>query len=371
MGAVMRIQLLIPQTRDNFKLHRSMNDEILHDDKQSIAGRDYRFETEVMKRLFGEYVQKYVDRIHLMDKEESFVHDDSFHGVKSHNHIMYKLKVGQDGGTSLPSKDGNRGYEFLVEFDKDDPEYGIYYGCRGLIYGGDQQEQIDIFLSEWENNIKPEVCAVLNNTFIDMDFTNRFQATNNASNKTFWPFWIALGEGEDVVKIAALATKLIANIYRRYLSGKELCTAPLEKKVTEVQTRYTNDEYRKVLKLIEKERGVKAMEQYIAFINAAVKKKILVRDDRYEKCWKFVGLKNIVVGQLINMLCDEIDLKKDIYSDSNKDRIPWKYFTPVFLSSSDEPFDSLRKSVSLSKDAWTEDHKKTARSILSKLKIIK
>jgi len=347
-----------------------MNDEILHDDKQSIEGRDYKFETDVMRRLFGEYVQKYVERIHRMDSEESYVHDDSFHNVKSLNHIMYKLRVGEKGETYLTSKDGNRRYEFLIEFDKDDPEYGIYYGCRGLIYGGDQQEQINIFLSEWENDIKPEVCAVLNNTFIDIDFTNRFQATNNASNKTFWPFWIALGEDEDVVKIAALATKLIANVYRRYLNEKELSTVPIDKEITEVKTRYTVEEYRKVLRLIEKERGIKAMEQYVEFINAAVKK-ILVCDDRYEKCWKFVGLKNIVVGQLINILCDEIDLKKDIYSDSNKDRIPWKYFTPIFLSSTDEPFDSLRKSFSLSKDAWTEDHIKTAKGILCKLKIIK
>lgn len=343
-----------------------MNTDNLYDN-QSVEGRDYKFETEVMNRMFGEYVQKYVERIHSMDKEESYVHDDSFHNIKSHNHIMYKLKVGANGETNLLSRDGNRGYEFLVEFDKDDPEYGIYYGCRGLIYSGDQKEQIDIFLSEWENDIKSEVCAVLNNTFINIDFTNRFQATNNASNKTFWPFWIALGEDEDVVKVAALATKLIANVYRRYLDGKVLSTVPIEKKIEKVQARFTNEVYRDTLKAIEKDCGVKAMAQYVAFINAAVKKGMLVRDDRYEMCWKFVGLKNIVVGQLIKILCDEIGLKKDASSD----RITWKYFTPHFLSSSDEPFDSLRKSFSLSKDDWTEDHIKLARSILSKLKIIK
>lgn len=275
-----------------------MNTDNLYDN-QSVEGRDYKFETEVMNRMFGEYVQKYVERIHSMDKEESYVHDDSFHNIKSHNHIMYKLKVGANGETNLLSRDGNRGYEFLVEFDKDDPEYGIYYGCRGLIYSGDQKEQIDIFLSEWENDIKSEVCAVLNNTFINIDFTNRFQATNNASNKTFWPFWIALGEDEDVVKVAALATKLIANVYRRYLDGKVLSTVPIEKKIEKVQARFTNEVYRDTLKAIEKDCGVKAMAQYVAFINAAVKKGMLVRDDRYEMCWKFVGLKNIVVGQLI------------------------------------------------------------------------
>jgi len=271
-----------------------MNNEELHDDKQSVEGRDENFETEVMIRMFGEYVHKYVERIHLLDKEESYVHDDTFHNIKSSIHIMYKLKVGKEGETYLMSEDKNRGYEFLVEFDKDVPEYGIYYGCRGLIYGGDQKEQIDIFLSEWENVIKPEVCAVLNNTFTDIDFSGRFQATNNARNKTFWPFWIALGEDEDVVKIAALATKLIANVYRRHLSGKELCTVPLKKKIETVQTRFTNDEYRRILLLIEKERGIEAMENFKSFINSAVKKKILISDDRYEKCWKFVSMKNIV-----------------------------------------------------------------------------
>ena len=47
-----------------------------------------------------------------------------FNGNKAPHHMMYKL------GT-LYSKDGCRGYEFLIEYDVYEPVVGIYYGCKG------------------------------------------------------------------------------------------------------------------------------------------------------------------------------------------------------------------------------------------------
>ena len=64
-----------------------------------------------------------------------FVRDDSFNGVQSCNHIIYKLKTGADGGTVLMNKDGNREYEFVIEFDREESAYGIYYGSRVLGQG--------------------------------------------------------------------------------------------------------------------------------------------------------------------------------------------------------------------------------------------
>ena len=116
-----------------------MDLETLYDKEGSIEGRDDALETELMTQLHKEYVNRYIARIEKMDDVEEFVRDDSYHNVKAIHHIMYKLKVGPRGETRLISADGNRGYEFLIEFDKKDPEYGIYYGCRGLILGGDQK----------------------------------------------------------------------------------------------------------------------------------------------------------------------------------------------------------------------------------------
>ncbi|MDD7710329.1 MAG: hypothetical protein PUJ46_02020 [Alistipes sp.] len=349
-----------------------MDKELLLDKEGSIEGRNVALETELLTRLHKEYVDKYVARIEKLEAVEEFVRDDYYHNVHAVHHIMYIHRVGTKGETRLVSADGNRGYEFLVEFDRHDPEYGIYYGCRGLILGGDQKEEIDKFLNEWNTFLKPEVCAVLNNTFVEMDFSGRFLMTNNANNKTFWPFWIALGEDEDVVKIASLATKLIANVYRRYLNGIESASRDVEKKRLSVITRYTDDAYRNVLKQIDKDCGNEARRNYEVFIKAAVKKKILVRDDRYETCWKFQGLMNIEVAHLIDQLCGEIGLKAR--NASGKDSIPWKYFTPVFLSSSDEPFESLRKTLSQHNDKadhLNDDHKEYARNLLIKMKIIK
>lgn len=343
-----------------------MNSDISPDNNQSVEGRDYKFETEVMERMYGEYVQKYINRILLMDKEKTYVHDDSFHNVKSHNHIMYKCIVGPNGGTKLLSDDGKRGYEFLVEFDKDDPEYGIYYGCRGLINSEDQQEQIDIFLSEWENYIKPEVCAVLNNTFIDIDFTNRFQATNNASNKTFWPFWIALGEDEDVVKVAARATKLIANVYKYFLDGNAISNKICKSKKINIQTHYTVEAYNEVLEHIKKECGNEVAKKYKSFISKATNKGVLQKDNRFEICWKFKKLKIIEIAYLIRALCPAIGLKPN-KGKINENNIPWEYFIPLFLSKDDKTLENLSKQYSSSKS--DEIHKKKAKRIIDELGI--
>ena len=81
--------------------------------------------TEINKSLEEKYRNEEVERmtqeIQRLDSCPDFVHDDSFHGYVSEDHIMYKL------GT-LYSVDGKRAYEFLFECDKKDYEYGIYFG---------------------------------------------------------------------------------------------------------------------------------------------------------------------------------------------------------------------------------------------------
>ena len=152
--------------------------------------------------------EKYKKTMRRMDSCEDFVRDDSFHGHEAPNHMMYKLET-------LYSKDGHRAYEFLVEYDKWEPTVGIYYGCKGLILDGDTDEEKTRFDSEWKE-IKEELTFILNNVFTTIDFTPRFKPTNNLNNATYWPFWVTLNENEDIIKVAARATRIIREVYKRY-----------------------------------------------------------------------------------------------------------------------------------------------------------
>ena len=109
------------------------------------------------------------------------------------NHTMYKL-VNEDGNTYILDKKGDEKgeikYEFLVETDCEDFAYGIYYGCRCILdTKGDVEEQVKQCNKEWED-LKSQVISALNNTFVDLDFSNRTIPTDNVSRMTYWPFWI-------------------------------------------------------------------------------------------------------------------------------------------------------------------------------------
>lgn len=74
-------------------------------------------------------------------------------GIISTHHLMYKVDT-------LYSKDGRRGYDFLIEYHTGEPTVGIYFGCRGFTLGEyDHNEQIAIFNDEW-NRIKGTVCTI-------------------------------------------------------------------------------------------------------------------------------------------------------------------------------------------------------------------
>ena len=269
-----------------------------------------------------------------MKEDKAFVLDNSFNGVEAKHHIMYKCKVDESGGTLLMTSDGCIGYEFLVEFDLEDPGYGIYYGCRGHIKDGNQKEGIDRIEQFWAT-IHNETCVVLNNTFVGKDFSRKFQKTNNVNNKTYWPFWIALGADEDIIEIAARATKIIRNMYKKYINRD--CPT-VEKREMSVEIRYTENAYLTVLDKISKKFGESKAEEYNKFIERLVEKEIVILDDRYEKCWKFREFENVDVRSFMIMAFKKLGLMDN--------RTPWEYFTPIFLSIHDADFDDLRKQFS-------------------------
>lgn len=161
--------------------------------------------------------------------------DDTYNGIKDPCYIMYKLKPVEHNGLV---------YEFLVEYQKYDPNTGIYFGCKvsnpeimkhfenGNIDMANRltQKMVDCADKEWKTDLRDATVLVLNNSYPDKDFSLRFCHTENANDGTYWPFWIRLNEEEDIVSVAANAVKLIKNIYLTHFSDHGLlpsaCTEP-------------------------------------------------------------------------------------------------------------------------------------------------
>lgn len=332
---------------------------IERDATTSVPDRDYETEDRLHDVLYANYLKTFVDELDRMESVEDFVRDDTYHGIKSGHHRAYKLKVGPAGETFLESSDKTRRYEFMIEFDFDDASYGIYYGCRGLILGGNQEEQIHIFDSEWAR-LRNEICLVLNNTFPSLDFTRRFQLTNNANNRTYWPFWISLYAGEDIIDVAARATRLMAKVYLHFLNSSDIPTeTSVMKNVDKELPRFSEVKYRSILNEIMGRSRIAAQANaekaaaFKEFFKLAEKMGILTKDDRYEKAWRVCKYKNIEIAALIIHYCKRYNLQK------NKGT-PWGYFEDLILSEKGTMLEDLKKSYAQTRDS---EDKQVARPV--------
>ena len=260
---------------------------------------------------------------------------------------MFKYICDDEGRTELWSKDGNRAYEFLIEFDLVDTAYGIYYGCRGLIKGGDQEEQI----------------------------------ANNANDRTYWPFWVSLFEEEDVIDVAARAVQLMYRIYKRYLvDGIVPENRVVTPKALEVRTRYTRAAFDASMTAIEADlqkldEATKAKALLQRFLKNATRegragRKGLVEDTRYEKCWRFHGISNVQSAFLLAELSKRMGVLKEMAREKGKDtaKVPWGFFSAYLLSESDKPLESIRQLYKQGKDTSLV-HEKWARQYLDRISI--
>jgi len=270
------------------------------------------------------------EKMLLLDDDPDFRRDDSFLGNKARNHMMYKLE-------SLFSKDGHREYEFLVEYDIWEPTVGIYYGCKGLIHDGEVDKEIVKFDEEW-NEIINEVLYVLNNTFPEKDFKHRFKPTNNANDNTYWPFWISLYEDEDIKEVAARATIIIRNIYKKYLNGVRFNRHVIEEKKLKTVTAFTKVAYKDFVKSLKTDTNFKSFQR---FRNYLVQNKYLEKNDTYEVCWT-VKMSGVEFAFLWAAFCEHIGLIKG--EDSV---VPWQHITKIVVNREGEAFkDNLKKQYS-------------------------
>lgn len=315
---------------------------------------------------------EYKKKMSKLEKDKEYKRDDSFHNHIAYNHIMYKLDT-------LVSEDGNLGYEFLIEYNIKDPTVGIYYGCKGLIYDDNDDIRIKELDEQW-TKLKPTVCKILNNTFPDKDFTFRFKPTDNANDHTYWPFWITLNEDEDIIEVAARATKLIRNIFKYELNLKDkVSNVDIQGKILKTVTAFTNDAYDAAILKLKKiaiqsnkiNNADKLVESFNKFINGLDNSKRIYRDYRYEYAWGITGEleTNKDFAFLVAAFFDFV--RSERYIETTRNEIYWGCFTSIILSKNGDYFgDNLAKTYNNSNsdsdfEELKEKYKKLLLEILS------
>ena len=330
--------------------------------------REEQIEIELSDKFYHDYFHSFLSQLQLLDDVNDFEHDDRFFGNEDGKHIQYKYKVGDNGETFLYSRDEHRAYEFLIEFDKVDTAYGIYYGCRGYICEGELAEEIKIMDHEWKR-LQGEICRILNNTFVDKDFSRRFKPTNNAWDRTYWPFWITLENDEDIVGVAARATRLIGNVYKKYFSIVSKFYKPMpmkSKKFSTLRTAFTYDQYRNVLSCVQRDYGEEARQAFKYFVENGQKKKynLFHLDKDYEFALRFeTRWTNLGVAALIGRFCVDHDITAPV---NGRNVIPWDLFDTLFLSAEGKPLGSIKQSYLSAKD--NDDLDENARIVLEQMR---
>lgn len=269
----------------------------------------------------------------------------SFHGIDAPNHLMYKIDT-------LYSQDGHRAYEFLIEYDIFEPTVGIYYGCKGLTLGNNSHDkEIEFFNNEW-NQIKGQVCTILNNTFPGKNFSKRVKCTDNANDNTYWPFWITLYEEEDIKEVGLRALTIIRNVYERLLKGESIESKDLPStKYNPDITCFTQKAYNRLLqkfyiyrrsrngKIINEEPTQRNIRLFETFMRNAEKRRLFYRDLSYEFAWQsqfgnsdFIRLITAFFQYMVdqNML-----LTKGGTGVAN---VPWQELSAVILAPDGIPF---------------------------------
>jgi hypothetical protein len=327
-----------------------------------MAGFDEN--SEEMRRINRERWEKYVqlataDYIRKISELSSFSSDrgafhldNSFHGIPAPNHIIYKL------GEPLMSADGKHGYEFVVEYDRYDPNVGIYYGAKALIFDTENAEaQIDAINSEWEQ-VRSAVMLALSNVYPECHFNQiqRYKLTDNANNFTYWPFWIVLYENEPIA-VAGHAVTIIRKLYEQLFAGNcPDCQLSERTPQHHIEAAFTDAAYaRFVNSMIGKStnRADEITAKVNTFMEQMLSRQIIERDEIFEHAY---CLKNIEMTDFAFLMVefvtslspkeskDEDDSKKGKNSDkSSEHRIPWQSIVDIFLSANKRRMDNLKR----------------------------
>ncbi len=247
---------------------------------------------------------------------------------------------------SLPMPGNSAGrYDFMIEFGMNHPSIGIYYGVRSVAeWDSDPMKAIQLADSHWEQ-IRSEVTEVLNATFPDLDFSQKFKSTDNADNLTYWPFWLSLESGEDIRAVAVRALLLIRDTYSRHFNIPTTRFPEILKQHYEENTRtrfttlaYKNLQQQLTHRLKAERKSVTALLD--KFLEKSLEKGWLERDIRMEYAFRFkqcCGLQQtsgcaimlMALIQTLNQLLNSIP--------THKLGVPWEAFSSVLLNSNGYP----------------------------------
>lgn len=333
---------------------------------QKIQKRNYWF----WKKLNAESSQFYIKKIKELDNVSELHRDDSFLFHKAPFHMMYKL------GT-IERKDLGRAYEFLIEYEVTEPTVGIYYGCKGLILDGRDEEQIEEFNKEWEI-LKPVVTFYLNCTFPGKDFTFRFKPTNNSNDHTYWPFWVSLYEDEDIIDVGYRATAIIRKIYEGYLANKHIpfiaenIQSTKKSKKVKTKTAFTAQAFSELEKSTDKE----LLHQ---FISNLLRQRVLAQAEVFEQGYYFTEMEDSTKLDIALLFKGFFDIVKERNHKKMSKKTPWEDFCQVFLDGDGLPFsaaslknqykDFLSKQEDYPNDPLCKQHINNVDNILHKAKL--
>ena len=294
-----------------------------------------------------EFTQFYLDKMKKLTEAEGFVRED----IKGDfNHIIYRYRP---GGAEKPfrSVDG-RDYDFVIEYHRNKPSEGIYYGVKGEVASGDLEEQCKKFRKEWPNifmkehknrdslsDLQKATTDILNDTFLWKDFLKCFKPTDNFSQKRYWLFWITLNDDEDVNSVAALAVKLISKSFEEYLWKKTDFVdrenekhkgrgrpKKWDKKDNYLRIPYfSNEAYNKLCEAYYGERG--KIEEWIEKLET---NEIIRKENLYENCYRLNIDSKDFICKYVKSSCNNeniespfkiIKRKKEIYYYDFLDRL--------------------------------------------------
>lgn len=293
---------------------------------------------------------------------------------------------------TLVSEDGHRLYEFLIEYDTESPSVGIYFGCRGVTVDGfNHDEEILRFCDDAEA-VSTEIKRVLNNMFVDIDFSNRFKYTDNANDGTYWLFWLSLNEEEDIKTVGVNATEVIYNVFERYLKGEVFSNAPLNKKKSQkVSMCFTDETYQALLKQMDyyevtdadlkktkmiEEKSKRAKETFELFLTILQQKRIIVKDSSYEHAYRVLseidkeeysaaGFVRMIYAFLYYLCTKDLFTQKANKNKENKYKysicVPWTALCDVFLDKDGNAFNAMQLKTQLNaikKDKKSADFEK-------------
>ena len=310
--------------------------------------------------LIHEFTQFYLDKMKKLTEAEGFVRED----IKGDfNHIIYRYRP---GGAEKPfrSVDG-RDYDFVIEYHRNKPSEGIYYGVKGEVASGDLEEQCKKFRKEWPNifmmdkselqtkckesrgedifwgyNFQLELTEILNNTFPWKDFFHCYKPTDNMWEQRYWLFWVTLNDDEDIVKVAARAVKLMAKTFERCMIIKEqdrLYEAPDNKPNecdTNQRTNFTEESYERFVKKMGYDDSGKSYGKRL--IDKLIKEGYVFEDVRYEKCYRCIKNNRTIKKKLNEIKKERSQILFPEYRSDDR-RIPWDDIDRVFLPKSLNP----------------------------------